>query len=197
MDGEYRVCNEFLTAARKTAFMKSTLLLIVLFLWGAYTANAATSPYTSAYNFDGYYNVLTWGPWQHTLYERYYTNKLFYIPSDGSSAKAFYFMDQTTAGATGIDFDKNSCTKGSRDWHFKIYYTFGSDPYTYYSRQYTPTAEGTTNVSMTNYSWNEGHCGTHGYPADNYTVFANFSITVEKPQWKSTVSVFNNICQDV
>jgi len=175
---------------------KYFVFLLAFFIGGK--ANAQVSPYTFAYNFDGYYNVMTWGPWQHTLYERYYTDKLFYIPSNGSTGPSFYFKDQTNAGAGGIDYDKNSCSAGSKDWHFNIYYTVGGNS-PYYSYIFTPSTGtlGTTNVGMSTYSWDEGHCSDHGYGPENTTQFASFNVTVEQPQWNSTASVFNNICQDV
>lgn len=179
--------------------MKRKYLLIVLLFVVIGNANAqrqGNSPYTFAGNEDGYYETATWGRWNNQLFLRYYTDKLFYIPSDGSAAMPFNFVDQTFAGPDGIEYDKNGCYDGSTSWGLKIYYTFGNDPYQYYSRVFKPTAVGTTNVTMTIYSWWWGGCGGGDFPENNTNNFASFNITVEQPQWKSTASIFNNICQN-
>lgn len=179
--------------------MKRKYLLIVLLFFIIDKVNAQaprSSPYTYNFNFDGYREALTWGPWQNPINEYYYNDKLFYISSDGSATRPFYFADQTGSAAEGFEYDKNGCNDGSRSWCLKIYYTFGNDPNKYFYLRYAPTVVGTTNVTMTMYSWNWGNCGTHGYPDDNYKTMSSFNITVEQPQWKSTAAIFKNICQN-
>jgi len=181
----------------KHSLMKRFYLVIVLFLFAVCETNAQRpSPYTLGYNFDGYYEVQTWGRWQHTLWERYYTDKLFYMRADNSPGPSFAFKDQTNRGEAGIEFDKNECTKGSRGWHFRTFYTFGGSYDVEWSRNFTPTSVGQTNVDMHIYYWHEGHCDDGGWPGNDQWVYHSFKINVEQPKWYSSVSTFQNICQN-
>jgi hypothetical protein len=183
----------------KYSLMKRIYLVIVLFLFVVCEVNAQrSSPYTLGFNFDGYYDALTWGRWENRIYERYYTDKLFYIPKDASAGPGFDFKDQINRGEAGIEYAKNECWNGAERWHVRTFYTFYGNNDVVWSQRFIPTSVGQPiNVDMHLYYWHEGSCDAGGFPSNDQWVFHSFKINVEKPYWYDSKSDFENICQDV